>query len=836
MVVNLTQQWQSLMVEDWKKYYVNYPQLKRRLHSILKTKILLHNSLERPDHKIELHDPTSSYGTFSGSVTDSEAKLTHMDLSDGSQYSSKSRQPSKPFLQRRASLSDVNQIKQHLYPHSVFDSSTHLMCVSNFVDDPTSSEEKSENATTQRHLTSISPSHAASAPQATISPRSAWRESEAHARLKKSQKSLRRRRRRLLTLPGRKVSRIRISEERNSLAIRVMGGLKQRERRNLASHKKFWKNFLESIAKAEQFQQDQEEILRKDVKALKERTHTVKKRHADLASHRQLEMLDLQGAYILSYRTGIMLKNFATLNYLTTQKLLQLYERWFLPTDLHLPAEDQGFTATRLLKGSYFNMSKVPTNLCENLVKKYAAEFEDHSRDKAVAVLQTKMTDIRLGHWDSFRLGIKSAFVATLTMTVVLSLFVDNEASQRWARLTSPFSYVTYRSLGLIHLLPYMWSFDVHFWQKARINYVYVFEFNPRKRLTDVQNIELALNSTLVYLANFTLFLRKREWGLGAVRSEVFPITLWIYVLLQCFGPVFLVSKWRNNRVVLESLGQVIIAPFGRKRFLDTVIADVLTSTVKIIIDFYHVLKLSTLFFFPNMPGASWLANSSDLIFVPLLSALPLMFRFLQSIRGYYDTQQRWPNLINALKYAVAHSIVIAGSFHPSFQKNAIGSDWPIGRWLWLASTILSTIFTFTWDVTMDWGLWENGKMRKSLIFSHWSWHYWVMISNLILRFTWTLTLTPFSVFTDANVYQYVTVPLIAFLEIFRRYQWTLIRVEWEHIRHAHVGFQSAPVFFDNEREKRERARNMGNRPNLIVESLLMVIAFVLVGTLAAIM
>ena len=101
----------------------------------------------------------------------------------------------------------------------------------------------------------------------------------------------------------------------------------------------------------------------------------------------------------------------------------------------------------------------------------------------------------------------------------------------------------------------------------------------------------------------------------------------------------------------------------------------------------------------------------------------------------YYDTQQRFPHLVNALKYAVAHTVVIAGVFHPNFAKN--GTEWSFGRYLWFISTISSTIFTFTWDCTMDWGLWDvnHGLLRKTLLFRDKRIYYWAMLSNLFLRY-----------------------------------------------------------------------------------------------------
>ena len=39
---------------------------------------------------------------------------------------------------------------------------------------------------------------------------------------------------------------------------------------------------------------------------------------------------------------------------------------------------------------------------------------------------------------------------------------------------------------------------------------------------------------------------------------------------------------------------------------------------------------------------------------------------------------------------------------------------------LWIVSAIVSTCYTFTWDIKMDWGLFEGKyKLRSELIYQH---------------------------------------------------------------------------------------------------------------------
>ena len=67
-------------------------------------------------------------------------------------------------------------------------------------------------------------------------------------------------------------------------------------------------------------------------------------------------------------------------------------------------------------------------------------------------------------------------------------------------------------------------------------------------------------------------------------------------------------------------------------------------------------------------------------VMVPLMCALPLWFRLQQNVRRFYDTGEHWPNLGNALKYALSQVVVIFGSFHgmPFAPANLI--HFPLNR------------------------------------------------------------------------------------------------------------------------------------------------------------
>ena len=130
---------------------------------------------------------------------------------------------------------------------------------------------------------------------------------------------------------------------------------------------------------------------------------------------------------------------------------------------------------------------------------------------------------------------------------------------------------------------------------------------------------------------------------------------------------------------------------------------------------------------------------------VPLVCALPLWFRFVQCLRVYHDTQQRVPALPNALKYSISLLVVLFGAVHPTLTANATdgGDTWV--RVAWFTTYLVSTLYSYAWDVRMDWklGTLQAGGLRERLMFRHRSLYYAAIGTDLILRFGWTATLVP---------------------------------------------------------------------------------------------
>lgn len=143
-------------------------------------------------------------------------------------------------------------------------------------------------------------------------------------------------------------------------------------------------------------------------------------------------------------------------------------------------------------------------------------------------------------------------------------------------------------------------------------------------------------------------------------------------------------------------------------------------------------------------------------------------------MRIIYDSKKINPQSLNIVKYIFAILVAIISSLASnSFYRS-----------LWWIVALISTIYSYLWDIKMDFGFLQpyspNWPLRDKLSYQEKGFYYLCMISNLFLRFLWVLSVSP------EVVYRFIRPEFLSFLiysmEVTRRGMWNFIRVELKHI------------------------------------------------------
>lgn len=241
-------------------------------------------------------------------------------------------------------------------------------------------------------------------------------------------------------------------------------------------------------------------------------------------------------------------------------------------------------------------------------------------------------------------------------------------------------------------------------------------------------------------------------------------------------------------------------------RFLDIIIADVLTSYAKVFGD--CVMTVCLILNSSNVGYIELRSHCSRSIFVPLAIAAPYAIRLRQCLIEYRRSGGR-NNLANALKYCTAFPVILVSSLQLSRSGGEVGtpntayiSDERLYG-LWILACITNSLYSFWWDVTKDWDLtlltgrfWARTEsndsilqlrdldmphygLRKNLTFVP-SVYYSAVAIDLLLRMLWSVKLSPHL----HGLAEYESgIFTMECLEVLRRWMWIFLRVECEHHR-----------------------------------------------------
>lgn len=508
-----------------------------------------------------------------------------------------------------------------------------------------------------------------------------------------------------------------------------------------------------------------------------------------------------------------MLLNFVALNYTGFDKIMKTFDK-------HAGVKCRKSVRKKLLQQRNFVCSLGSDDLLDQAVSDFALFFEEGDNRKAEVRLLSKMTQAQYGSRDMFRFGFKSGITFTLTCFAVYFLAFSLNTS--YFKLYHSGFYPAYRGIGCALCFAWMWGLNIFIWERYRINFVYLMEINPRNRLSYHQMLEEASNMSIVFLINLTLLLSHvhlvpEHWQ---TTLQIYPLSLVIYFAYRVFAPYKLASLWESRRWFLTALRHTITSPFGRIRFCDSYVADVLTSMVKIIADLAFSLCFYSSGDFKH-PHNEGVCQRNNWVFVVICSTLPLWWRFAQNVRLYYDTSKRWPYGGNSLKYALSQAVVVSGSFHPLYHVNFFTSDWDLARGLWFFFCVTSASYSYYWDVVHDFGLWtDQGWMKRKLLYPHVWWYYTAAVIDFFLRFSWTLTITPVDPLLNSTY-----MPIVIVAELFRRFMWGIFRMEHEQVKQLKFVTKAnskeqamekklhfVPMYFDTKKLTEERKKHANHQ------------------------
>uniref|UniRef100_A0A8C4QDU4 Xenotropic and polytropic retrovirus receptor 1b n=1 Tax=Eptatretus burgeri TaxID=7764 RepID=A0A8C4QDU4_EPTBU len=272
---------------------------------------------------------------------------------------------------------------------------------------------------------------------------------------------------------------------------------------------------------------------------------------------------------------------------------------------------------------------------------------------------------------------------------------------------------------------------------------------------------------------------------------QAYPLALYGFMFLFLVNPTK--TCYYKSRVwLIKRLFRAFTSPVFKVQFADFWIADQLNSLGCILMD----LEYTTCFYIYELNWTNkhslweskggivlphpFICNSYSYGLRAVIQCIPAWIRFAQCLRRYHDSRRAFPHLLNAGKYSTVFFVVAFAALYSLKAR--------VYFYLWLAASLVSTFYTLTWDLKMDWGLFdknagENTFLREEIVYPQKAYYYMAILGDSVLRFTWAINMSiPEMGFADLGD---ILVTILAPLEVFRRFVWNFFRLENEHLNNC---------------------------------------------------
>ncbi|EGG13943.1 hypothetical protein DFA_11704 [Cavenderia fasciculata] len=229
--------------------------------------------------------------------------------------------------------------------------------------------------------------------------------------------------------------------------------------------------------------------------------------------------------------------------------------------------------------------------------------------------------------------------------------------------------------------------------------------------------------------------MKQYETTTSTDNNITIPLVFWIIFMIVLVVPLNIFNHELRQHFIKSFVGlfKSIHRPVSFTSFW---IADQLTSLPIVLKDIVFILIYILTFF--NLE----ISTNCFYYISPIILGIPNIIRITQCFRVYHDTGKK-AQLLNAFKYFISLLVLTFSILDNLFKQTKL--EWTIFKSYWFFFAVTSTLFSYYWDIVKDWGfMTQKGKLlRNDLYFGYKNFYIFSMITNLIMRFGWIVTINP---------------------------------------------------------------------------------------------
>ncbi|KAL7668212.1 hypothetical protein ACOME3_008924 [Neoechinorhynchus agilis] len=259
-------------------------------------------------------------------------------------------------------------------------------------------------------------------------------------------------------------------------------------------------------------------------------------------------MLELKISLSELYLFLILIQNYQALNLMGFEKIIEKYDKLF-STNHGMQWHQQRIGSTHL-----WNNKEVDSMISavENL---FTLHLTGGNRHEAMKRLRVPPLNEHQPSYSIFIIGLLLGMLLMLVSFLVFTCYVLDNFDGLLFPWTPAFRL--YRSLFLICMQVILVGINIYGWGIAGINYVLIFEIDPRKHLTYQRVMRIGVFLTLCLTLSIFVFLMCINFDLYPFMQ---PLSLYMFSLVYVFNPLQM-CKSQSKCSFTKSLMKLITAP-----------------------------------------------------------------------------------------------------------------------------------------------------------------------------------------------------------------------------------------------------------------------------------
>ncbi|KAI4345837.1 hypothetical protein L6164_012926 [Bauhinia variegata] len=475
----------------------------------------------------------------------------------------------------------------------------------------------------------------------------------------------------------------------------------------------------------------------------------------------------IRKAYVELYRALGLLKKYSSLNMVAFIKILKKFDK--------VSCQKASASYLREVKNSHFISSDKVVRLMDEVESIFTKHFANNDRKRAMKFLRPQQH--KESHMVTFFVGLFTGCFVSLFCVYAILAHLCGIFSPRTETAYIETVYPVFSVFALLSLHLFMYGCNLFMWKNTRINYIFIFEFQPSTALKYRDAFLICTTFMTAVVGAMVIHLMLRAAGFSPGQVDAIPgILLLIFIALLIFP--FDIFYRPTRYCFIGVIRNIICSPFYKVLLVDFFMADQLTSQIPLL---RHLETTSCHSFAGIFKIHNHEVCHSGRLYMEItyiISFLPYYWRAMQCARRWFDDGDV-NHLANMGKYV---SAMVAAGARVTYSRQ---SD-HVWFTIVLITSVVATIYQLYWDFVKDWGFFNpnsrNPWLRDDLILKNKSIYYLSIALNAVLRVAWVETVMHFKVGpAQSRMLEF----LLASLEVIRRGHWNFYRLENEHLNNV---------------------------------------------------